>query len=116
MLGPGKIFLSLRYHFNLASPIRLNAALASLIHASSSDEDHRASTLFPCSTPQISTMKRFFSWIRRRPEPEPVQDGVLSAEAVDPLTSSKLSEKIHKDEGISDNAARLDHAVTKKIH
>jgi hypothetical protein len=50
-------------------------------------------------------MKRFLSWIRRRPEPEPVQDGVRLAGAVDPLTSSKISEKIQKDEGISDNAA-----------
>lgn len=61
-------------------------------------------------------MKRFFSWIRRRPEPEPLQDGVLSVGAVDPLTSSKISEKIQKDEGISDNTTRLDHAITKKIH
>ncbi|KAJ5900903.1 uncharacterized protein N7473_004973 [Penicillium subrubescens] len=45
-------------------------------------------------------MKRFLSWICRRPEPEPVQDGVRSAGAVDPLTSSKIFEKIQKDEDL----------------
>ncbi|CEJ58400.1 hypothetical protein PMG11_07057 [Penicillium brasilianum] len=45
-------------------------------------------------------MKRFLSWIRRNPEPEPVQDDVLSTGALDPLRISKVAEEKQKNEDI----------------
>jgi hypothetical protein len=58
-------------------------------------------------------MKRFLSWIRLNPEPEPVQDDVLSTGAQDPLRSSKVAEEKQKNEGIGDAVANSHYAVTK---